>query len=40
MEADLTAVPGNPLANVQLLEHVAFVMVRGQVVKKEISANP
>ncbi len=40
MEADLIAVPGNPLTNVQLLEHVGFVMVRGQVVKNEISANP
>ncbi len=40
MEADLIAVAGNPLTNVQLLEHVGFVMVRGQVVKNEISANP
>jgi imidazolonepropionase-like amidohydrolase len=29
--ADLIAVAGDPLADVRALEHVAFVMVRGQV---------
>ncbi len=34
--ADLVAVPGDPLADVTVLEHIPFVMKGGQVVKDEL----
>jgi imidazolonepropionase-like amidohydrolase len=37
MRADLIAVKGNPLKDVRVLEHVAFVMSDGEIVKNEIT---
>jgi len=34
MQADIIAVPGNPLDEISLLETLTFVMIRGVVVKQ------
>jgi imidazolonepropionase-like amidohydrolase len=34
--ADIVAVPGNPLAEISLIEHVNFVMRAGIVVRDEV----
>jgi imidazolonepropionase-like amidohydrolase len=38
--ADIIAVPGNPLANVNEMEHVRFVMKGGAVIKNDLAATP
>jgi imidazolonepropionase-like amidohydrolase len=38
--ADLIAVTASPLDNVQVLEHVSFVMKGGKVYKDELGAAP
>jgi imidazolonepropionase-like amidohydrolase len=40
LEADLIAVPGNPLERIELLQHVPWVMKCGRVVKDERGRSP
>ena len=35
--ADIIAVAGDPLADIRLLEHVAFVMKEGRIYKQELA---